>query len=547
MNSTCPPELILAMHADRELIADDAVATELHLSGCARCRTQLAALRSEASIVAAALAYGTASVIVPTYKRPVSRIAMVATAAGGMLVAVLLAVLPSLLGGLLEGSLTWVKPFDFNPFDFNPFNKGTLADLGIDAAIYLAKHGGAIMTSIAKTALIAVLTTLVGWLALARRGRVRGPLLIAGLFGVLLLPPTPSQALEIRHAEHSVYIPAGETIDDTLIVFGESVEIDGVVTGDVIAVGRRIAIRGHVGGDAVTAAQSVTIDGEVDGNVLSIATELGVGSSRIGRNLYGLGSTINLNPRANVAKNAVVAGERVQLAGAVGGDVLGAAENFEVSGSVGRALTAYAEHLALLPTARIAGDVTANVPHANGLIVAAGAVIGGKLKTQLMQQVERNQYLTPGFYGAQLLRFAAAFLTGAILLALVPGLCSLALNGVADALLSGGVGLVALVATPIIAVLAAITIIGMPIGVLGLFLWMAGIYLAKIVVAHFVGARLIETSGRQRHFAIALALGLLLVIVVINLPLVGGLFNFVLTILGLGVLVLFVRRAYRGD
>lgn len=405
------------------------------------------------------------------------------------------------------------------------------------------------MTSIAKTALMAAFTTLVGWVAFARRRRVRGSLVLTAFLGIVILQPTPSQALEIRHDEKGVNIPVGETIDDTLIVFAENVEIDGDVAGDVIAVGSRVSIRGHVGGQVVTAGQSVTIDGEVGGSVLGLVSEtLAVTSPRIGGNLYGVGSTIDVSRRAKIEQNAVVAGERVQLAGAVGRDVLGGAENVEVSGSIGGQLTAYAKQIALRAPAHVAGDVNAHVSAVDRVSVAPGAVIGGELKTGLMTPHDgANEHRTGELLLFQLLRFAAALLTGVIVLALVPGLQRVELDRAGDALLAGGVGLVTLVATPIIAVLTAITIIGLPLGAFGLLLWMVGVYLAKVVIAQFVGARILQAPDKPRHYAITLALGLALVIVVVNLPFIGGLLNFVLTILGLGVLVLFVWRSFRGD
>jgi hypothetical protein len=103
------------------------------------------------------------------------------------------------------------------------------------------------------------------------------------------------------------------------------------------------------------------------------------------------------------------------------------------------------------------------------------------------------------------------------------------------------------VAVPIIAVLVAATIIGIPVAMLGLLLWLAGLYLAKVVLAHVIGARLVDMSGNPRHFAVALAIGLLLVMVAVNLPFIGGLLNFVLTICGLGLLVLFVWRTFRDE
>ncbi len=536
MTDLCPNELTLSMHADRQLPAEEAVVTELHLATCANCRATLAGLRSETSIVAAALARDAEPVAVPAYKRPVSRLAMAAAAAGGLFLAILVAVIPDLIGNLLTGPVTW----------FNPFDAGTVADLGVEAAIYLVKHAGVIMTSIAKTVLMATLTTLLGWFAFARGKRPRGPLLLSVLLCIACMQPTPSQAFEIRHNEKEVFVAAGETIDDTLLVVGETIEVAGDVTGDLIAVGRRVVVRGHVGGQIFAAGKTVTIEGEVDGSVTGAASEtLTVSSKRIGGNLYAAGTTIDLSPGANIESNAFVAGERVQLAGSVGRDVLGAGEDIEVGGSIGGELAAYAEQLAVLAPARIAGDVTAHIEHADDLSVSPSAVIGGEVKTNLMApHGEQNRYLSGGFYLGQLLRLAAGLMTGAILLALVPGLRSVTINTSRDALIPAAVGLVALVATPLIAVIVAFTVIGIPIGAFAFLLWLVGLYLAKIPVAYILGARLSEGHA-ERHFVAVLAAGLVVVIVLVNLPFIGGALNFLMTIAGLGLLVAFLWQAFQ--
>jgi hypothetical protein len=94
------------------------------------------------------------------------------------------------------------------------------------------------------------------------------------------------------------------------------------------------------------------------------------------------------------------------------------------------------------------------------------------------------------------------------------------------------------VALPIIAVLTMITVVGIPVALLGLMLYVVALFLAKIVVAYFIGRQL-TGSSRERHFALTLALGLVLVIAVINLPFIGGVLSFVLTVAGLGLIVKF--------
>jgi len=202
----------------------------------------------------------------------------------------------------------------------------------------------------------------------------------------------------------------------------------------------------------------------------------------------------------------------------------------------------------VLAPARISGNLTAHLPEEDHLTISPGATIGGEVDTRVRERrPEKSEYTSAGYYIGQVLRYAAAFLTGLVLLALVPSLRRAWLDDVSQALVAGGIGLVTLVAVPIIAVLVAITIIGIPIAVLGVLLWLAALYFAKIVLAHGIGARVLEASGSTRHFAVALALGLVLVLLVVELPFIGGLLNFVLTICGLGLLVLFGWRAVRRE
>ena len=105
-----------------------------------------------------------------------------------------------------------------------------------------------------------------------------------------------------------------------------------------------------------------------------------------------------------------------------------------------------------------------------------------------------------------------------------------------------------MVATPIIAVLACVTVIGIPIGVIALMAWCAGVYLAKVVVAQLIGSRVLdEVADRDRHFAVSLLVGLLILTFVGNLPFVGGVIRSGVTVLGLGLLVLYVRDVIFDD
>jgi hypothetical protein len=307
-------------------------------------------------------------------------------------------------------------------------------------------------------------------------------------------------------------------------------------------------VRGNVAGFVITAGESLSLDGSVDSSVIAAGETLNIESKHIGRNFFGAGETVTVGENAGIGQNAMVAGEKVSLAGHIGRDVLAAAESLEVASSIGRTLTAYTSRMAILAPARINGDVNAHgLEKKDHVVVSPGAVIGGKLVTQLEKlEHEESRYQQSEFYFAQLLWLAAAFVTGFGLLALAPRLRRPSLRDGGDALRTAAFGIVALVATPIIAVLVCLTIIGIPLGLIALALWGASIYLAKVVVAQLIGTHFIEVMAqRRKHFAVALLFGLLVVTLVTNLPFIGGVVRFLLTILGLGLLVLFLRDELR--
>jgi len=529
-----PSELSLAMQADDALMAHEAIEIEQHLADCERCRARVASLREERHILAAALAFDPVAMAVPAFARPITAGMLSIGIAAALFVAAVLSGLRGLLGSFLPEVLTW----------FNPLDAGRITDLAVRTGILVIQRGDAFMTSIEETAVAAVILMLLVWLVAMVRGRGRGPYWVVAGVCVLSLHPTPSHALEIRHVEKgAVFVAADETIDDSLVAAGETVEVNGNVNGDLFAFGQRVVIRGNVAGLVVTGGQSVTIDGAVDGSLFVGGETVAISSNHIGRNLLAGGQAVTVNDHVQVEQNVLVGGEKVSLAGGNGRDVFAGARELEVASTIGRNLTARAERVSILAPAHIKGDVSAVVAAKDQLVIAPDAVIGGKLDTKFGEfALRQNPFLTGSFYVSRLLSFAAAFVTGLAVLALVPGLRRVSFLDAGDAMRTGSIGLVALVATPIIAVLVCFTLIGIPLALFALVLWGAAIYLSKIVMAQLIGTHLIEAVAERRtHFAAALALGLLIITVLTSLPFVGGLVGFLVTILGIGLIFLFVR------
>jgi cytoskeletal protein CcmA (bactofilin family) len=364
--------------------------------------------------------------------------------------------------------------------------------------------------------------------------------------GLVLGVATRGEALDVRHSEGALTVAAAETVDDTLVAMGETIEINGVVTGDVIAMGRTITIRGSVGGNLVAFAQDVDVEGSVDGAILSFAQTVRSGGTVAG-SLYAGGQTVTIGESSQIGGDAVLFGSTAAVQGLVNRDVTAFAQRLDIAGVVERAVSAYAQTVTVAAPGRVGGRLTAHVPDDNNVDVAEGATITGGTDVQVRaSEVAPSRYLTWSFYGGQILRLAAAFVTGWLFYWLAPGMARRRIDTPIDGLKALGIGFLCVVAVPVAAIIAGVTVIGLPIALLAVALLVAALYLAKIVIAAYLG-RTILGPQRAGRVAAALLVGLAVVLVAVNVPYLGGLVNAVLTLAGVGLLFLSVVSWYRGQ
>jgi hypothetical protein len=326
------------------------------------------------------------------------------------------------------------------------------------------------------------------------------------------------------------------------------VSINGTVTGDLIAVGERVTLRGSVGGNLFAAAMTVDVSGTIGGSVLGAGRSLQLLQTHIARNLYGGGRELTLGSGTDITGDAIAVGNDVEIGGQVGVDLLAFARRLSLNGSVNRHVDARGQRITLLAPARVGGNLTAHVGDPASVEIANGATVVGTVDTRIIERGEgvlappENKYLTFGFYVAQALRLAAAFVMGLLLLWLVPGLRAAHIGGGLDVVKLGGIGLATAVTLPVLCIILCLTIVGAPLGILGFVVGAVGLYFAKIVVAQFIGRSLYKSPQGLPHYAATLFAGLVVVLIAINLPTIGWLVSFVLTMVGLGMLVTFLAR-----
>jgi len=401
------------------------------------------------------------------------------------------------------------------------------------------------LTSTVELAALAVLVALLAYAGTAFLKPRAGTAVLLSVLLIVAALPLRSHAFELRKSEGATAVAAGETIDDTLMAVGQTVSIDGDVNGDLLAFARVVTIRGHVAGDVITGGETVDIQGGVGGSVYAAGRGVTIKQMRVGRNLYTAGSNVTVENGVEVVGNATAAGDNVNIDGKVGVDLTTAGNALVVRGEVARNVTAFGQTITLLAPASVGGNLVAHVRAEDNLQIAPGATVRGNVDKQISKSPREttiSKYLTVSFYTWQLVRIGAAFLAGLLLLWAVPGLRTATVTDAGTAVKDGAIGLVAAIALPVVAFIACITVVGIPLGILTAILWLLGLYFAKIVVAQMIGRRLFASPHGVPHYAATLLAGLVIVIVAINLPWIGWLIGIVLTLLGLGMIVTYLAE-----
>src|SRR5262245_7958349 len=387
----------------------------------------------------------------------------------------------------------------------------------IMAALYIVPAGFRLAESVLRNASWVALSAIL-FLAIvvfSRRSMLTNSVLSALAF--ITVFSSSSYGLDVRSGK-PVTVPSGETVDDTLVAAGESVVVEGTVTGDLIAFARQVTIRGRVKGNVISFAQHVELEGTVEGSVFGFAQSLDT-RGQVGHNVYAFAQAADMSRDSHVAENVIVFAGESTLEGTIGKDAYARAASIQVSAP-----------------ARINGSFTARVSRPESARIEPGAVIAGKTDVQ-SPSPGPSKYSTVSFYVWQTIWLAAAFLAGLLLFWISPSLSRLSLATTRDLLASAGVGLVVLFGLPIAAIIAAVTLIGLPLGLIAFGCWLVAMYFAKIVVAGFLGRSLLEKNDTHASTALILLAGLVPIFIAINLPYVGPLLNFLLIVLGLGMLV----------
>lgn len=536
----CPTEFVLNQYVDGELPEGEAMELSAHCEVCVICRKLVAALQAENKLLAESLQgidwWEPERRLFQRDDREPAQIGRLAAILVG--VAILLRVGYGLIMDL--GPLTrldWLFPLSLSG-QLNWFANGFF---------YIIREGSSMMESLVNEVGLTLLSFFVLGCLLAMARRRTGTAALVGIMVLIVFSGLPGYAIGLRMEKQdgrSVTVAPDETIDDTLVALGETINIRGTITGDLITFARQVNIQGTVQGNVIGFAQRIEVTGDVGGDIFGLGQSIQV-NGHVARSFWGCGMTLGVGTNGRLENDAMLCGTFIDIDGNVGRDLAAFGSSLDIGSAIGRNLYFRGDRLSVRTPSRIGGDLDARVRSKKDEQIDPGVTIAGKKKVEL-QPSKSSKYSKLGFYARQALRTGAAFLIGLLLLWLFPDVGRIRLSTGRALLTSGGIGFLAAIATPVAAIILVITIIGIPIALTAIGFWLLGLYLAKIIVAKWIGGSILETKGNgMAATALALLFGLIVVTVAVNLPYIGGVLNLLLILIGLGALVTITYDALR--
>ncbi len=303
------------------------------------------------------------------------------------------------------------------------------------------------------------------------------------------------------------------------------------------AAGNNFTNKATIDGISFGAGNIVIAEGNVSygfyaGNVVTI-------NEKVEKDLFVAGNSITIGSDAELSRDVFIAGNNVVIYGNVPRDLRVGASTVVIKGvTIGGDVYIDAEKITLDESTVIEGKLsypsTAVVSNADKASI-------GSIEEREVQEIDEEAVesaITAFAVGTFVVFLIAAMVTLLILLGVLPTLREklekVPFNASAIAQTSG-IGFLVLIAVPIISMLTLFTGILTPLTLIVLAIYAICIYLASLFAAYVIGCQIFKALFKKKNYSLSILLGVLVVRLVVFIPLLGGLIEFIVLIYGLGI------------
>jgi cytoskeletal protein CcmA (bactofilin family) len=519
-------EMTCLLYAERQLDRARAQAVSAHTQDCAQCRTLLRALERESRLL-------TRAMLEEDEPLP-SRLAEFherAKKSVGWIWGVVLGLAATGVYALYTG---YVEPLQQRLEQAGFGGTSLLSLLVFQGAFW--KGWQSMMTLFEVLAMV----TVAGFAGVIFRRRLRRgsalALVLAGLCAALALP-APAGATEFHKVEGSYELSKDQTVKGDIFITSGRGRIDGTVDGDLYFFGQSVEIGGHIKGDAIIFAQSTHVSGQIDGNIRSFTNNLTI-TGTVEKNVLTFNETMNLDSAGKIGGSLTTFAQDIGIDGHIGRDLVCFQNSLTISGAIDGEVQSKGRSMTIASSAQVAGPIhfEGNEPAR----VASGAKLGSPV--QFTQMKRESQYRQGRYYVWRIIWTAAFVLFGLVLFLLLPSFAGEVARAGERVGAPIGLGVLVFFGVPIAAIIACITVVGIPLGVLTFGLWVLGLFTAEIVVGTVVGNWILgkpaDTWGLIGRMALGFVLVRILYTPLAQIHVIGFLVGLGIWIWGMGAIAL---------
>jgi len=376
-----------------------------------------------------------------------------------------------------------------------------------------------------------------------RRSTPKPKFYALGLVAVLavVLPTMTTFAALITTDRYIVRV--GETVTEDQYVTSTSAFVEGVIDGDLTIFSGSVTITGDVlGSVTVFSVGAVTVaDGaRIGGSLRGTAGTLRVGGT-VESDVFVAAASVIIEPSGRVGRDVMGFGGGLTVDGDVARDVRGRILRAEISGDVGGDVDIATQKLDVTSTAVIDGDVLyrsasdANIDEAARI---SGSVTRLPTRSNFVYDVILSM--------ATVISFLGFLVAGIVALWLFRSSSSRAVGSILrKPVRSFLVGFLTVIAFPAAVLLLAMTLVGLPLAVVGLLIGGIAFILGPVPAVTALGNRvLLNRGGLFGAFVVGASLW---GIAIWLIPVVGGFVYLIGSIWGIGAWVMGFAAARRGD
>jgi hypothetical protein len=346
----------------------------------------------------------------------------------------------------------------------------------------------------------------------------------------------------------------GETFSSGGILFrsAATVELNEPVSADVVAAAETVVVNAQIAGDLFVAANRVVINDGVSGSLRIAANEVVINRS-VGRNALVFGNRIELGPKATIAGDASFFGSQIYQQGTIERSAAFYGDAISIDGTIGGELTAEGSRVAINAGANLKSP--AEVTSTNPVDVDPSALGTERITFSDSPRHEDDdddgdggmawakQFAGPGWVRGLfgwLFVYVALSLVGILVWFFPQWFVRSADTMVKEAGMSWLLGILFLVAIPVVAILLTITLVGLPLAVALWLVYWVGLGIGGMVAGVMIGLHIFPEeklpNPKQRALAAFLS-GFFIISLAWLIPFLGWLLALALIVWGAGAVL----------